>query len=134
MPDGNLHQTAASNHFAAANSVLDKHPDWAAVMVFYSALHYVEEACATWNLHHTEHVQRDEHIRRGDKELYRYYKRLKDESLKVRYMQGGVFSLTSAQVKRQIIESVFPSFLARVACLRKQPLVPPGTPMASTIG
>jgi hypothetical protein len=61
--------------------------DWAVVMLFYSALHYIDAFLAGKNVHPMSHKQRDEEIERNGSlsEIYGAYRRLKDLSRAARY-------------------------------------------------
>jgi hypothetical protein len=94
-------------------------------MVFYAAVHRVEEACATHGHDSRDHKERDDYIRRNCIQIWQPYLRLKNESLKARYLEGGVFSLTADQVRKQLIEGQYPKIVAAMQNYKKAPLVPP---------
>lgn len=94
-------------------------------MLFYSALHKVESVCADRNLHHSEHTDRNQFLCRHWPEVYRVYKRLRNESKKARYFDGGVFSLTADQVRKQLLEGAYPACIKAIENRRPTPLLGP---------
>ncbi|MGH9727835.1 MAG: hypothetical protein ACRD4V_04500 [Candidatus Acidiferrales bacterium] len=62
-------------------------PNWAIVMTFYSALHYVEAYFADSSKHYRLHRVRDSMIQRDPKirRIFRSYRRLSDCSEQARY-------------------------------------------------
>lgn len=93
-------------------------------MLFYSALHEIEAVCATHGQHFDGHKTRDEFLARNWAEVFRKYKRLKNESRKVRYLEGGLFSLTPEQVKKQLVDGVYAECVKLARDRRKQPMIP----------
>jgi hypothetical protein len=61
--------------------------DWAIIMLFYAALHYIDAFLAGKNLHPLDHSKRDEEIENNGTiaDVYRDYRRLKDMSRAARY-------------------------------------------------
>jgi hypothetical protein len=130
MPTELDHQRACTRHIEFAQKVVDGYNDWAAIATFYSALHKVCEACATHGIVHDEHEDRNRHIRESWREVWKLYKRLLDESQKARYLTHGVYSLSSAEVKRQLIDGVYPELIRLIENRKKVPLIPTTAPTA----
>ncbi len=130
MPRQSEHQQAARSHLAAFEFNAERHPDWSAVMLIYSALHLIEEACATRAHHNRDHRERDIYIRRNCRQLWPPYLRLKNESAKARYLQGGLFALSSKEVRVALFEVEYRKIRAAAAAyhLRPTPATPPATP------
>jgi len=82
-------------------------PTWQATVLFYAAVHYVEALCDALGHGGTVvHSERDAYIRKTHRDLWKPYSRLKQESVKARYLTNstggdwtkGSFSLTPDQV------------------------------------
>jgi hypothetical protein len=93
---------------------LEAHPDWAAVMLFYCAVHAVERLFADTNEHFEEHSSREYQIKARYNMLWNPYRILKSESLKTRYLDGGLFSLTPKKVKSDLLEKHLAAIVADV--------------------
>lgn len=104
MPDAAAHSSAYANHLASYADTVDKHPDWGAVMLFHCAVHYVEKLLASGPtpLHCTDHAARDFELKSRYASIWPHYRVLKSESLKARYMDGGVFTMTARQVRARL--------------------------------
>src|ERR1700679_85902 len=95
MPREDKHQTKAERNeqFAASLDVTDPvHDSWAAVAVFYSALHYVESYFARVGVTCSKHDERDQEIKRDPKirNAYSNYKFLFTLSITARYKLEGL--------------------------------------------
>lgn len=88
-------------------------------MLFYAGLHRLEAAFAVHNIHKRTHVKRDEFLRRHCRQVMKPYMRLKNESLKARYLQGGLFSLDSSAVKSQLRDDKYEKVVAAAEDFRK---------------
>ena len=77
-------------------------PDWAAIMLFYAALHTLESAFASEGVHTVTHAQRELYIKLRHPRVWPAYSRLKTESLKARYLEGGGFSLPAMAVDAEL--------------------------------
>lgn len=109
MPSVSAHLAQAESNVLAYDAIPEAHPDWRATVLFYAAMHYMEAAFASENKHFREHYPRESYIKdqpehRG---IWKYYHRLKDESVKARYLalgggQKAQFSMTAAQVHEQL--------------------------------
>ncbi len=71
-------------------------------MLFYAALHVLESAFASEAVHNATHSERELYIRLRHPAAWPAYSRLKSESLKARYLQGGGFSLPGAAVDAEL--------------------------------
>ena len=67
---------------------LDSHPDWIAIVAFYSALHFVD-ACLLkeHNIRKIHHEEREREVSLHLPEIYPSYKRLFDLGFRARYMK-----------------------------------------------
>jgi hypothetical protein len=83
-------------------ATVEEHPDWGAVMLFYSALHLLEQTFAYDNHHNRTHPDREYHIKKNCSSIWPAYHRLQNESLKARYMQGGIFSMNAKGVQGEL--------------------------------
>lgn len=104
VPSDIEHLGAYSNHLRSYEFVVDAHPDWAAVMLFYCAVHQVERLLALEDIHSCEHADREFVIKSRYLSLWSNYRILKTESMKTRYLHGGAFSLSSNKVKTKLCD------------------------------
>lgn len=104
MPAEQEHQSAYDRHHLSYCDTVDGHPDWAAVMLFYCAVHQVERLLAIDNLHSSEHADREWEVKTRYMSLWSNYRALKSESLKTRYLQGGLFQMSSVKVKQKLMD------------------------------
>lgn len=102
MPAEFEHKAAYDRHLKSYEDTVDKHPDWAAVMLFYCAVHQVERLFALDSFHSCEHGDREYKIKTKYASLWGNYRSLKSESLKTRYLQGGLFTMSVDRVKTQL--------------------------------
>lgn len=119
MPTQYQHAKAADEHLEAANRALEKDPGWSAVMLFYAALHRLEAAFAVHNKHNRTHAKRDLYLKRYCRDAVQPYMRLKNESLKVRYLKGDLFSMDSKAVKSKLIEDKYEAVVKAADEFRK---------------
>lgn len=119
MPTEQQHTKAANEHLEAANRALAKDPGWSAVMLFYAGLHRLEAAFAVHNIHKRNHVERDAFLKRHCWQVIKPYMRLKTESLKVRYLHGGLFSMNSSAVKSQLRDDKYQAVVKAANEFRK---------------
>ena len=87
---------------SAYSDTLGAHPDWAAVMLFYCAVHCAERLLSYESIHSNSHGDREFEIKSRYASLWDNYRVLKAESEKARYMKGGLFSMNSAQVAKRL--------------------------------
>lgn len=118
MPLEDKHRTKAecNERFAASLDVTDPvHESWAAIAVFYSALHYVESYFARVNVTCNKHDDREREIKNdlGLRRVYSAYKFLFAISITARYkldgLPAGAYSQASIhliKVKTQIAASI----------------------------
>lgn len=125
LPSEAAHAGAAERHLRAAEDVRSRFPDWSAVMVLYAAVHRVEEACATHGHDNRDHQERNSYIRQHCIHVWPPYLRLLNESMKARYMDNGMFSLTAEQVRKQLIDGPYPKIEVAMRGYKKTPLIPP---------
>lgn len=71
-------------------------------MLFYCAVHLVEQFFSLENKHFCEHVQRELEIKSNYSSFWPDYRLLKAESMKTRYLADGIFSMTPAQVEKKL--------------------------------
>jgi hypothetical protein len=83
-------------------ALLPRFPDWACVALFYSALHRVEAALSREGAHCVTHQDRELYLKRRHGTVWPAYSRLKNESMKARYLQGGGFSLSAKSVDHEL--------------------------------
>jgi len=102
VPTDCEHKAAFDRHVASYADTVDKHPDWAAVMLFYCAVHMVERLFAFDQIHNTDHGKREFELKSRYQSLWPEYRVLKSESLKTRYLDGGVFVLSARNVKEKL--------------------------------
>jgi hypothetical protein len=110
VPTATEHQSAFDSHLCAYATTVEPHPDWAAVMLFYCAVHAVERLFAAEDIHHREHSEREYAIKTRYASIWHSYRALKSESLKTRYLQGGTFQLSPRHVR----EKLHTAHLARI--------------------
>lgn len=94
MPSKDQHVTKADGSAALASSfVLDNQSriDWALVMLFYAAMHYVEAYLAKSNVHLRSHTTRDNAISRDAalRKIFKEYSDLKYFGYNARYEVSG---------------------------------------------
>lgn len=90
MPEQRQHLLRAKQNEALAESLRKDNGcniDWAIVMLFYSALHYVDAYLAGKQAHPVDHKHRDDEIERNGaiSDIFGDYRRLKDLSRAARY-------------------------------------------------
>jgi hypothetical protein len=91
LPDKILHLKKAADNEALSLQLdrqLSSAPNWAIVMTFYAAVHYVEAYFFVTQHHdHKDHTVRDSAIKNDPKisPLWRPYARLKNASIQARY-------------------------------------------------
>jgi uncharacterized protein (UPF0332 family) len=90
VPDAAQHlNRAAENELLARSLDFEKgvEVDWAIVMLFYSAVHYIDSVLAVKNRHPKDHTSRDSAIENHGtlSAVYNDYRRLKDGSREARY-------------------------------------------------
>ena len=73
-------------------------------MLFYCAVHTVERLFSTTGTHFEEHSTREWELKQRYQTLWNPYRILKSESLKARYLDGGVFSMAPGKVKSVLLE------------------------------
>src|SRR5437763_1955637 len=97
MPTRDEHLSIAQRAEAAALTNEGPHPEWAMVMLFYAALHYVE---AYWDVmyavlgckqHYENHRERREPIERHLAPIWKHYRALERRAHDARY-KGETFS------------------------------------------
>lgn len=98
MPTTREHRAAAARHLKAYRATHARFPEWGAVMLFYAALHLLEQVFARESRHCITHSDRELHIKSHHKSVWPAYHRLQSESMKARYLQGGGFSLPARAV------------------------------------
>lgn len=74
--------------------------DWAVVVLFYSALHYVEAFFAQHKIHCNTHAQRDPEINKRLSGLYIEYSDLKNDAVEARYKMK---KFTTDEIKSNIM-------------------------------
>ena len=94
MPSKQDHLTKADGNAALAMSLpLDSQTriDWALIMLFYAAMHYIEAYLATLNQHLRSHTTRDTVVGRGVnlKKIFTEYQDLKFYGYTARYEAYG---------------------------------------------
>lgn len=102
VPTIKQHRAAAARHLRAYRATVNRFPDWGAIMLFYAALHYVEAAFEAQGHHHQSHSERDFSIRESHAQVWPAYARLKNESMKARYLHGGRFALNGRSVDQEL--------------------------------
>ena len=106
MPSKLEHKTKADGNAALALSInLDSQPriDWALIMLFYAAMHYVEAYLALQGVHLKSHTSRDSHLGRDSKlkPIYGEYKDLKFYGYNARY---EVFGFKASDVRDEALK------------------------------
>lgn len=106
MPDHSKHLAAHNNHHKSYEDTVEAHPDWAAIMLFYCAVHQVERLLATESepVHCGDHGTRELIVKTRFQSFWQHYRALKAESLKARYLEGGMFSMNAERVRRDLKE------------------------------
>jgi hypothetical protein len=130
VPDAASHQKAFENHQSAYAHSVDPHPDWAAVMLFYCAVHLVERLFAIEGRHFCDHSTREFELKSRYMSLWHPYRVLKSESLKTRYLDGGAFTMPPKRVREmlhdQFLQQIIGDVEGRVAARSMIP--PPAVP------
>lgn len=115
MPPHQAHLAKAKENAALYETLTTLPADWQAVVLFYSAVHYVETLCdVLGHGHNTVHTERDSYVMNKHPALWPPYKRLKNESVKARYLtmsqaKGGndwkksCFSMTPQTVASELV-------------------------------
>lgn len=80
-----------------------QYPDWAATVIFYIGLHYVDAFLATKNIHPGKHDVRDKFVAQLHelRQIYDDYARLKSFSRTARYYPPTRFSESDLQTLEQ---------------------------------
>ena len=87
--------------------------DWAATVIFYTALHIVEalffrEAARLNRKHGHSHEEREQMLKGTGryKNIYRHYRPLQSASVKARYLDGATFAshMSAKQVQDELIK------------------------------
>lgn len=95
MPSKDAHLKQACHNFSLFQS-FDKtqYPDWAATILFYTALHYVDAFLAIHDQNPGSHVMRDRYIRTVNqlRPLYQSYCFMKNQSHNARYAPPTSFT------------------------------------------
>lgn len=94
LPSKQVHlQKATENEFLASklDLTIPSAPNWAIIMTFYAAVHYVSAYFFTRGHSYQLHIHRDSAIRNDNQigTIWRFYERLKDTSENARY--GAAF-------------------------------------------
>jgi hypothetical protein len=89
----------------AYRATVARFPDWGAVMLFYAALHFLEQAFEAEGRHNLTHGERELYIKQRHEQAWVPYSRLLNESKKARYLQGGGFSMNARAVDRELRRS-----------------------------
>lgn len=100
MPTEAEHRAAHKHHLEVFESIVDQHPDWAVVVLFYCALQMVEVLAAAENRHNTDHAVRNQWVKERFSTLWKHYRVLQQESEKTRYLEGGDFRMTAMHAKK----------------------------------
>jgi hypothetical protein len=106
VPDRAQHLSRAVGNEKLARSLdLDDvlQVDWAIVMLFYSALHYIDSFLAGKNKHPRNHDARDSEVESNGtlNQIYNDYRRLKDGSREARYEIPGYHKTQFPQFERR---------------------------------
>lgn len=95
-------------------------------MLFYCAVHQVELLLSQENRHSCEHAEREYEIKTRYMTMWPDYRALKGESLKTRYLQGGMFSMPAKQVKSKLRDERLANIIKDVdARIKARTLIPP---------
>lgn len=94
LPSKQVHLQKATENESLASKLdmtVPSAPNWAIIMVFYAAVHYVGAYFFTVGQSYQLHIHRDSAIRNDTqiRTIWRFYERLKDSSENARY--GSAF-------------------------------------------
>jgi hypothetical protein len=129
VPSDAEHSTAYEGHRKAYEVTVEAHPEWAAVMLFYCAVHQVERLLAFDGKHCCDHGERELELKTRYHSLWKDYRVLKSESLKTRYLEGGLFSMTPKKVREQLLGQRFTSILSDIESrITARSIIPPVKP------
>lgn len=104
MPDESAHIAAYAGHLRSYRDTVANHPDWGAVMLFYCAVHLVEQMLAREGKHSCEHSDRDFELKSRYQSIWNGgYRVLKAESMKARYLANGAFTMPAAKVESKLV-------------------------------
>jgi len=87
LPNTADHRKKAEHNEFLISTLDNPFWDWAIIVTFYAALHYVEAYLGTKGIHAPTHPVRDSHIQRDStlKTIYVDYRELENESRDARY-------------------------------------------------
>jgi hypothetical protein len=104
MPNLSQHQTKAKNNRAFLDSFeWDDRPDWAVVVAFYTAVHYVEQLRALDGQNSVNHQDRLSYVQANHRAIHPEYHQFLNLSKFARYDANAVFH---AQVSNQEVKDV----------------------------
>ena len=132
MPSAAQHQAKADRNRVYLDSGLAAiHPDWAAVVAFYAAVHLVEKLAAlerSGPIHNASHSGRQRWLtaHRQHRRIFREYEELKRASELSRYGTINQFeqAYDSASVQSQLIDVHLAAIEAYVHLLTSPPSLP----------
>jgi hypothetical protein len=107
MPGESVHQQQAvhnRNFFTEFRLAQSDYTDWAATVLFYTALHLVEAFLASRGEHSPDHRQRDQNFVRFAelRPLYSPYRELKHHSQRARYYGARFDSVTLDKLRAHL--------------------------------
>lgn len=102
MPSEQEHLNQARHNETFIQRLLQgtRYMDWAVTGLFYTALHYIEAFLATQGVHSPTHRSRDTVFSRFPQLtlIYDPYRKLKDASLRARYLAQGPRAFSTGSV------------------------------------
>jgi hypothetical protein len=109
MPSYSEHKDKADHNREFLTSLsIDNHPDWVAVVAFYTALHLIERLSSCESLHHGSHPPRGKYLARHCKHsvIRHHYQALYDAAHVARYGTQNQFkrSFHSSSIKSELID------------------------------
>lgn len=106
MPNSSQHQTKAKSNRSFLDTIdCDAHPDWAAVVAFYTAVHLVERLRALDGRHSVNHPDRLEYVQANHRAIHFEFHQLLNVSKLARYESNADFfaQLSSAEVREKVV-------------------------------
>jgi hypothetical protein len=108
MPNPSQHQNKARKNRQFLDSIdCDKHPDWAAVVAFYTAVHLVEQLRALDGQDSQNHQDRLQYVQTNHRSIHAEFHQLLNTSKLARYEANAVFhnQISNSEVKDVLIDT-----------------------------
>ncbi len=106
MPNSSQHQNKARNNREFLDSFdSNSHPDWAAVVAFYTAVHLIERLRALDGQDSENHQDRLRYVQANHRTIHYEFHQLLNTSKLARYEANSVFhtQLSNAQIRDVVI-------------------------------